>query len=445
MTAPSSDDVFDCIIVGSGTAGATLARELSRDGRKVLLLERGKYQPLKETVWSLASMFNEVKVADKLKDARVFAAGGSSAMYLAMMDEPPIEEFRSLGIDLTDEYEAVKRELPVAVMPDALISPQALHLKEAAIAEGHEWKKTPMLIDQSLCDGSYSYRAKWKALDYVDQAVRQGAKLLCRTRVERVIIENNVAVGVECRIAGGFFTSRRATFRAKKIIVSSGSLETPVILQNSGLPDVVAKGYYIDPSLVIFGRVPGLKGRDSFAGVMGATLEDGTKLQDASVHKLPFVMFMIQMLKPLRVFSYPQHLGIMVKTHDEVGGSLSADGRYHKTLEPAVFDKLKAGEEAARNILLRAGATSIFKTPMMTGGAFGTLRIKEDVDERLQTKVKSLYVCDGSLIPEHGRVLPTLTLICLAKYLAKVLMNEPTSNPDGLHSPAPSTAFSANQ
>lgn len=424
MTAPKAEDSFDCIIIGSGTAGATLARELSAAGQKVLLLERGRYRPLRETVWTLASIFDEVQVADKLKDARVFTAGGSSAMYLAVADEPPISAFRALGIDLAAAYEEARRQLPLGEMRDDLLSPQAHRLKEGALAAGFDWKKKLMLIDQSMCHGSYSYEAKWKALSYVDEALRLGARLQCQARVERVLIENGRAVGVECRVAGSAFRSRPARFQAGKIIVSAGSLATPVILRNSGLQDVARHGYYVDPSSITFGRIPGLRGRDSFAGGFGTTLDDGTKLMDAVAHKLPFYMFMVQFLQPLRVFSYAEHVGVMVKAHDAVGGSLSATGRYHKELDPAVFDKLRRGEAAARRILEHAGATGIFKSPLMTGGTFGTLRVGSDVDARLETRIRDLHVCDGSLIPENGRVAPTLTLVCLAKYLAGTLTRQ---------------------
>lgn len=425
----SSDPTYDCIIVGSGTAGSTLARELARAGQRVLVLERGRYRPLKETVWTLASMFNEVRVADGLKDARVFAAGGSTAMYLAVMDRPAFEVFRRHGIDLAAAFEAVRRELPLAEMADALLSPQACRLRDAALAEGQAWTKHLMMIDQTRCDGHYRYEAKWKALAYLDDAVRAGATLHCGHRVERVLIEDGAAVGVECRV-GSPLRSRTERYRARRVVLAAGSLASPPILRASGLAEITRDGFYIDPSLVLFGRVPGLEGRDSFAGTMGCTLDDGTRLQDACVHKLPFTMFMLQMLRPLRIRRYGEHLGIMIKAHDAVGGALSADGRYHKPLDAAVFERLRHGEAVARRILQRAGAEALFKTPVMTGGALGTVRIGVDVDAALQTRIRGLHVCDGSLIPADGRAAPTLTLLCLAKHLAAVLTDPPTTRRD---------------
>jgi choline dehydrogenase-like flavoprotein len=422
MNMTADGEVYDCIVVGSGTAGAVIARELSGRGQKVLILERGQYFPLKETVWTLASMFNEVPVADKLKDAKVHAAGGSSAMYLAVMDEPPIDAYRALGIDLQPAYDAIRLQVPLAEMPDALMSPQSHRMRDAAIAAGYSgWKKKLMLIDQSKCSGTYAYDAKWKALTFVDEAVRQGAVLKCRALVERVLIEGGRAVGVECRIKEGAFGSRTARFRAERVVVCAGSLATPLLLRASGLQQAAAGGYYIDPCFTLFGRVPGLRGVDSFCGVMEMPLEEGIVLKDANVHKLPFLMFMLQYMQLARMFAYPEHLGITVMAHDEVGGGLSAEGRYHKTLDAAVFDKLAHGEKAARAILERAGAVDVFKAPMFSGGALGTLRVGSDVDARLETSVRDLYVCDGSLIPENGRVAPTLTLLCLAKYLADIL------------------------
>lgn len=421
MTMSGNDETFDCIVVGSGTAGAVIARELSGCGQKVLILERGQYLPLKETVWTLGSMFNEVPVADKLKDARVYAAGGSSAMYLAVMDEPPIDAYRAHGIDLQPAYDAIRLQLPLGEMPDALMSPQSLRMRDAAIAAGYDWKKKQMLIDQSKCSGTYCYDAKWKALTYVDEAVRLGAVLKCGALAERVLTENGHAVGVECRIKEGAFASRTVRYRAKRVVVCTGSLATPLLLRASGLQHVAEGGYFIDPSFTLFGRVPGLGGVDSFCGVMEMTLEEGIVLKDANVHKLPFLMFMLQYMQVPRMFAYAEHLGITVMAHDEVGGGLSADGRYHKPLDAAVFEKLARGEKAARAILERAGARDVFKAPMFSGGALGTLRVGSDVDARLETSVRNLHVCDGSLIPENGRVAPTLTLLCLAKYLAGIL------------------------
>lgn len=69
MIASEENGIYDWIVVGSGTVGATIARELGGRGQKVPILERGPYLPLKETLWRLGSMLKEVRVADKLMES----------------------------------------------------------------------------------------------------------------------------------------------------------------------------------------------------------------------------------------------------------------------------------------------------------------------------------------------------------------------------------------
>ena len=104
--------------------------------------------------------------------------------------------------------------------------------------------------------------------------------------------------------------------------------------------------------------------------------------------------------------------------HDGLGGELREDGRYHKELTSDDRARLEKGERLAREILEHAGGKSIFKSTLSSAHIGGAVRLNEDVDENLQTEVRNLHVCDGSIVPEDAKVAPALTLICLGKYLA---------------------------
>lgn len=72
----------------------------------------------------------------------------------------------------------------------------------------------------------------------------------------------------------------------------------------------------------------------------------------------------------------------------------------------------------ARDILEKSGAHHIFKSWHFAAHPGGSVRIGDGVDSRLQTRTENLYVCDASVIPGEWGLPPTVTLLCLGKYLA---------------------------
>ncbi len=408
---------YDVIIVGSGTCGATIARELCKQNKKVLILERGGDLPLKESLSNFMSIADMVSVGKKLSIVRGIAAGGSSSIYFAVADIPPLDEFRKLGIDLTKDLESTKKELPIIELPDEYISSSSLKLRDSANELGFNWKKKSMFIDQSLCKSGYTYESKWKVKSYLKDAIEHGAKLETHAMVKKVLFKDKQAIGVEYQNK----SKKLVQVYGTKIVVSAGSSATPIILRDSGVRNIENHGFFIDPNCALFGFVPGLNGSDNYFGCMSTDYEDGTLLGDGNTIKSLFKMLMLVNLKFSRLFSFSNSIGIGVKVKDNLSGELLKNGKYFKQLTKEDYARLKKGEEQAMKILKNAGAKHIFSAGYGATDLGGTLEIGKHVDKNLQTEYNNLYVCDGSLIPENVRVSPTLTLICLGKYLANNL------------------------
>ena len=406
---------FDAIVVGSGPGGATVARELSRRGAKVLLLERGGNAPLKDGLFAAASVLNAVSVGDALTSGRALTTGGTTAVYLGATVRPPIDLFRTLGIDLTRELEEAEQELPLAPLADALLRPQSLKLRDTAAALGYKLYTSRMLVDQSKCTTGYTHAAKWTARSYVQEAVENGATLVNWARAFRVLVEDGRAIGVEYEHGKSKKKEMRQAY-GSKIILAAGGAATPILLRTSGVRNIADGGFYCHPSVAVYGTSP-LKGHDGFGGTWGLLLDDGIRIGDANFDRTLYRMVMLGQRQWRRAFSYSKSIGMGVMVRDSPGGELRPDGQYHKQLTNEDREKLAKGEKVARRILQQAGATKLFTSSISASHLGGALRIKQHVDQRLETELRDLHVCDGSVLPVEVNT-PTLTLICLGKYLA---------------------------
>jgi choline dehydrogenase-like flavoprotein len=425
------------VVVGSGPGGATVARELVRRGRRVLLLERGldERRRFYYGTYLGALLYTDraslLFTEEGLNVVRPLMLGGATSMYCGCAAPPPPWLKARYGIDLDAEVAEAEAELRVAPLPPEMRGVASTRLAEAAGEVGYPFFPQPKLMSPARatrfprdcgarCMLGCRCGAKWNAAEWVDEAVGRGAVLLTRARVDRVTIEDGRAVGVEGIVAGAPFQARAGT-----VVVCAGGIGSPRLLQDSGLREA-GEGLTMDATLMVYGFVQGEGiGReppmtwsfeDPDTGYMLSTLVD------------PWLLYpiMAALESPRHALTWPRWgsvLGVMIKLKDEVSGGVFADGRIRKPLTQGDRERLAHAEDVARKILVRAGAepSSIFRTPLRGTHPSGTVRIGTHVDRDLATPVSGLYVCDASVFPEALDRPTVLTIVALAKRLAKRL------------------------
>jgi len=425
---------FDAIIVGTGPGGGSVANELSKRGRKILILERGGGESIKGTATQLIPMAlipgkSLHFTPQMLGLIHGIAVGGSSLIYYANAFDPPFEMFASYGIDLIPEVAEVKQELPISPLSDDLVGPAARRIMDSARDLGFEWNKLPKIVYQDKCRQNCDkcvmgcpYGAKWTSRMYVEEACKNGAVLLTRAHVKRVLREQPAALGVEYIHGGG----EHQAF-AKTIILAAGGIGTPLILRQSGIQEV-GDNFFFDPLIIAIGTVDGLNGGKEFPMAAGYHFhEDGFIMTDLVLPRWLYWIFTAQVFRFDRLHAHQHSLPIMIKARDELGGHLTKRGGVHKRLSEIERKRLLGGYEKARKILSNAGARNIYKTWYLAVHPGGTAKINEVVDSNLKTELDNLFICDCSVIPEAWGLPPSLTLIALGKRLGKHLMGQ--SNP----------------
>jgi choline dehydrogenase-like flavoprotein len=117
----------------------------------------------------------------------------------------------------------------------------------------------------------------------------------------------------------------------------------------------------------------------------------------------------------------------MVKIGDENQGEVRNDGTIVKYLTKKDFRTLSSGVQAASEILEEAGVkpSSIVSTNLRGAHPGGTARIGGFVKApELETEIEGLFVADASLLPESTGGPPILTIMTLAKRVARNMLDQ---------------------
>jgi len=118
----------DIVVVGSGPGGATIARDLTLAGKKVIIVEWGRHIKPRGTMHTFIKAMGGyfgcpgkglMVTPDLLMMVRAVTVGGTTMFFTATAWDPPYEKLRAHGVDLPpEETEKIKQELKVAPLPD---------------------------------------------------------------------------------------------------------------------------------------------------------------------------------------------------------------------------------------------------------------------------------------------------------------------------------------
>jgi choline dehydrogenase-like flavoprotein len=416
--------VYDAIVIGSGPGGASVAAELSKQRKKVLILEWGRGDAIK------GNMLQSIEIAlipgrglfftpDFLGLSRAIILGGSSVIAYATAFEPPYEIFDMHGIDLRPEIRQLYTELPIAPLADDLVGPSAQRIMSSARELGFPWEKLPKIVYQENCRTGCDkctmgcpFGAKWTSRELIDQACSNGSILITSAYVKRLLVNGEHVSGVQFTKDG-----RVHNASAPLVILAAGGIGTPIILRASGFANA-GEDFFFDPLVILVGILDDLDDGKEFPMAAGFhDSEEGYVLTDLVFPAWIRSVFTLPKLRIDRLGGHRKSLPVMVKIKDDLSGRVTTHGWVNKRLTDKDRIRLRRGSEVARNILEHAGAHSIYHTMTIAVHPGGSAKIGDVVDSNLKTKYDNLYICDASVIPASWGLPPILTILDLGKRL----------------------------
>lgn len=423
------DGEFDYIIVGAGIGGATLARELSKKDKSILVIEKGDMEKNYDTFIDAIRYFDVSKITKLPKKSnegitlwRTFMAGGSAFVAAGNFVRSLESDLKSIGIDLSSEFLEAEEELNVAPLDEKLISEGSRAIASAAKELGYNMDPIMKSIDSAKCIRcgqctlGCKTGAKWTPIVYLKEALDNGIKIMYNTTVESIITENGKVKGITAHTSDG-----QISLLASTVVLSAGGLSTPVILQSSGIEEA-GSNLYIDIMVTTYGvhKYLNLINEPQMAMVNLDFHQSKGFLLAPCVNHIRQIRFIEAGMKG---FALPTKriLGIMTIITDEASGRVFPDGSVSKYLTEQDRERLNQGTAISKEILVKAGVDPDTFVETYPAGAHpgGTAAIGRVVDTNLETRINNLFVCDASVFPKASGLPPILTIIALSKRLAK--------------------------
>ncbi|MCU0277183.1 MAG: GMC family oxidoreductase N-terminal domain-containing protein, partial [Acidobacteria bacterium] len=419
------------VVIGSGAGGAMCARELQ--GKfQVTVLEAGReFRPFGFNLGLVAKLRGTGLLFDartiewvfpamrihKSGAGMILASGHGSGGTTTLSTGNALRQdgaLRKLGINLDEEFAELSREIPVFSGHQKIWRPLTASFFTICREMGLDPQALPKMGNHSHCRScgrcvlGCPHGIKWDSRQLLAQAQKNGARLLTSHRAERIVHDQGRARAVLVRHG-----LRKKLLAADLVILAAGGLGTPRILQDSGI--ACDDSLFVDPVLCVAAEMEHCR-QDRELPMPFAVQMNGYIISPYFDH-LSFFFNREWRHKAGNIYS------LMIKLADENRGGVSG-GRVQKTLTAADRERLEGAVDTCAEIFRRAGVdkSRLFFGTLNAGHPGGMLPLTAAQSKTFHHPrlPENLFVADASLFPEALGNPPILTIMAMAKRVARL-------------------------
>lgn len=261
----------EVLVIGSGAGGATTAAVLAEAGFDVLVVEEGADVRQGEVVpFSLEQMDRQYRAGGvtaaigfpSIAYTEGCCVGGGTEVNSGLYRRPPedvLDRWRAshaiADFDTAELYaicDEVEHDLSVQPVPGEQTAPSEA-MRRGAVALGWRHEEIPRWMTYDHGTDARSGRRRSMSETYLPRAVAAGARVLPGHRVDRLVLDGARATRALVTSADGV----RGTIDAAHVIVAGGAIQTPALLQRSGLRDRrIGRSLAVHPTVKLTARFP---------------------------------------------------------------------------------------------------------------------------------------------------------------------------------------------
>jgi choline dehydrogenase-like flavoprotein len=442
----------DVCVIGSGAAGAVLAKKLCDSGKSVVLLERGGYfegEDMNQRDEDMIPLLWKNCAANFTSDLRIAISQGSCLGGSTVINDavcfplPDIvrRQWRDMGVSISDDewneaFSEVSAEIHTTGVREDELSRNSLMFRKGCELMGYS-KHHPntrncfSCMQCGLCHLGCHYETKQDMrVTYLHKALnnpRSNIKIYCNCSAEKITYSADIIDGIEGNFLDAFGNVRyKIRVTARLVVIAAGSIASTELLLKSIIAEGKAgKGLALHPVPFVLGDFPfeirGIQGIPMAYTLHDFGVTNGVEDGGFLVEGIYLPPLQLSLLLPI---AGGQHEELMMRyNHYAMAGVLVRDGsngeitltdrgipRVDYSLKSKEIDSIARGVEVISRMWFRLGASRVV-TPHM---AKPILRVPDEIPEvisAIKNDPKGMLL--GSAHPQGGNRMGNNPGVCV--------------------------------